>query len=406
MKKLVSIRIMVLLIVICLAVLVMPLSATGKDKVVNVSYSVDLTGPLSVGIKPMLSAGLDYWRMVNEAGGVQGVKVNPLWADTAYSLPKCLIAYKRFKQRGTIIHYTANSTENESFKNRWARDQVVTMTVAITAPCVEPPAWIYVPSLFYEPCYSGIQDYIKKIWKGEGNPKLGLLTYDIPATKTVRDIYPPYGKHVGVDVKVEIMPLNPIDLTAQLSRLKAWGANYVFVIAMSGDPALVLKDANKIGFDTTVIATLEPYTITMAGDLSEGMMMWADTASFVEDLPGIKQIKAIQMKYHGKLMEEEQYVRAWVATMASHKALEIALKDVGFEKISGAAVKAAIHKIKDFDTGGLTPPLSWAGDPNKRAGTHGLQFFEVRNGKPVPMSGWLPTPTWEEVKSISGWKPK
>jgi hypothetical protein len=176
---------------------------------------------------------------------------------------------------------------------------------------------------------------------------------------------------------------------------------------MSGDPALALKDAQKIDFDTTLITPMEPYTIELAGDLSEGMMMYLDTSDFVEDqLPGIQKIKAIQMKYHGKLMEEVAYARSWIAAMVAHRVIEIALKDVGFEKITGAAVKNAIQKIKDLDTGGLTPPLNWAHDPNERLGTHTTKFFKVINGKPSPISGFEPWPKWEKIKSISGWKPK
>lgn len=408
MKKLFSGRNLALLVLISLAVLAMPFSAMGKEKKINISYSIDLTGPLSVGIKPILTAALDYWRMVNEAGGIQGVNVNPLWADTSYSLPKCLTAYKRFRQRGTIVHNTANSTENENLKDKWAKDKVLVVTAAYTAPCVEPPGWVYTPTIFYEEEFCGVLDYIKKIYKGNRNPKFGVLTYDIPATKTWRDIYPSYGKHIGVDVKIEICPLNPMDLTTQLSRLKTWGADYVFVLMMSGDPALGLKDSKKIGFNTTLISGYEPYTIDLAGDLSDGMLMMSDVSIFSENVPGNREIREILMKYHGKdaIIKEIAYSRGWVQAKVIHRALEIALKDVGFKKISGTAVKAAMHKIKDLDTGGLTLPLNWADNPNKRIGAEAFKFYEVQKGKLVPMSGWEPYARWEELKRVSGWKPK
>jgi branched-chain amino acid transport system substrate-binding protein len=377
--------------------LILPFGVYGAEtgKIVNIGVAIDLTGPLSAGIKWVLTAVQDYFKTVNDAGGIDGVKVNVLWADTAYNLPKALTAYKKFKEDGVIVYVLESTTEEQALSKQFATDQIVAFGGSMKPWYDDPQSWLYVPVGSYEQNYPAILDYIKKNHKGSGAPKVGFIAYDIPAAKGVLKVMPAYGKSIGVDVKVETAPLNPVDLTPQIMRFKTFGADYIIAFMMSGDPPLILKTAAELNYPAKVITYNERTTIKLAGKLANNMLMFGYNADWDENAPGIKKIKEIQKKYHNQIFENDGYLRGWMKALVINQALAVALKDVGYSKISGAAVRAAIQKIKNLDTGGLTPPLNYS--DNSHIGSTYLKFYQVKDGTPVPIGDWWPSPKLDDI---------
>jgi branched-chain amino acid transport system substrate-binding protein len=66
------------------------------------------------------------------------------------------------------------------------------------------------------------------------------------------------------------------------------------------------------------------------------------------------------------------YVKSWTSMLVMAEALKRA-KKAG--KLDGPGLKAALETIKDFDTGGLTAPISYAADdhrPNTTMSIYGV----------------------------------
>jgi len=77
-----------------------------KEKVVKVGVQAIFTGAVATMGVPVGYGHLDYGKYIDGQGGLDGVKVEMAWEDTAYLLPRVLSAHKRFKQAGAVVEIT------------------------------------------------------------------------------------------------------------------------------------------------------------------------------------------------------------------------------------------------------------------------------------------------------------
>ncbi len=103
-KNIVKVGVIALL---ALLLLVMPLMtacaeekpeiAEEKPEIAKVGYLADLTGPYAAVGAPLVQGFQDYFEMINARGGIEGVPVEVLVADTQAKADLSVSAYKRFK---------------------------------------------------------------------------------------------------------------------------------------------------------------------------------------------------------------------------------------------------------------------------------------------------------------------
>ena len=54
-------------------------------------------------------------------------------------------------------------------------------------------------------------------------------------------------------------------------------------------------------------------------------------------------------------------------------------------KVTGEKIKAALESLKNFDTGGLTVPITFTKKSHK--GSLGLRIYQAKGGKLLPVTG-------------------
>ena len=101
--------------------------------------------------------------------------------------------------------------------------------------------------------------------------------------------------------------------------------------------------------------------------------MWGD------DVPGMKPIMEMHQKKHPNDTHLERYVQSWVSMMAMWEALKIADKK---NALNADGVKAALETLKDFNTGGLSAPITFT--PTDHRPNTTLRIMKVdKDGKIV-----------------------
>jgi hypothetical protein len=58
--------------------------------------------------------------------------------------------------------------------------------------------------------------------------------------------------------------------------------------------------------------------------------------------------------------------------------------------LTPAGIRAAFEKFKNFDTGGLAPPLTF--DSKDHRGSMAAKMYQIKGGKMVDVSGWVELP--------------
>jgi len=97
----------------------------------------------------------------------------------------------------------------------------------------------------------------------------------------------------------------------------------------------------------------------------------------------------VQTKYHGKVLMEEEYVVGWAEIAVTCEAIRRAVAEVGYENVSGPAIKEAFDSIRDFDVYGLVN-ISYTLEDHR--GSTKAALYQVRGEKIVRATDWRDAP--------------
>ena len=149
----------------------------------------------------------------------------------------------------------------------------------------------------------------------------------------------------------------------------------------------ILKDSAKLGLKTQYIGlnwTLGEKLVELVGDAAEGFM---GTSGFAfwdnEEVKGIQFLKELNQKYHpGITSRPVNYIQGFSSMYVLLSGLRLADKDY-----SGENLKKVYESMKDFDTMGLTAPVTFT--PESHAGVSAMKIYRIEKGKIKPITNYL-----------------
>lgn len=372
------------------------------EKTIKVGLFAEFTGPIASEAAPISQAVMDYIRYLNEEeGGINGIKIETLWIDVAYDLPKAMTAYERFKEQGVVLTFSSASPYNEGLRTDWEKDEIPAVTVAVSVPALYPPGPIFVERVDYASMFGGFIDWlVGEWWQEPRSPRVALMAWDNPFG---RGPFPaiPYAEARGVEIVArESIPFMPTETTTELLRIRDAGADFIFSNIISAPLSVIAKDAYRLGLSTaagakiTIVGGMQvelAQFMAMAGEAAEGTICQQPTATWQDvDVPGVRLAGEVQEKFHGAVEPAAAYLWGWNMARIGCEGIRIALDEVGYDKLDGAAVWKALESIEDFDMLGIVPPVSYS--PTERRGSTSLRMAQMQEGEAVWISDWFECP--------------
>jgi len=370
---------------ICCLGVVGPLTSLSlaNDKI-NIGGIVDLTGPTNdIGV-PYAEGVSDYFDKVNKEGGINGKKIDYYAIDFQYKLPQAMAAYKRLvSQQGVIAIVgwgTGDSKARIPLINRDKVVQVTTFSLDQTGPFTE---YNFCSLISYTHQVIGMLQYAKDHPKEKGRSVRVALVYSDAeyGRAPVRNIENRgIIEKIGVEVvDKEIISQTATEAVSQCLKLQQAKPDYTIVILTPKPAAVFLKDAKKAGLDSTFMgfSFLGDYSLLkLLGDAGEGLIVAAPSSYGHErDIPGIRKIWEYNEKYHPeRKVIELQYVYGWIYGML----LEEGLKRAG-NNMTGEGLKNALETIRNFDSEGIAPPLTFS--PKNHRGSYRLKLSRANPEK-------------------------
>ncbi|NLD51918.1 MAG: ABC transporter substrate-binding protein [Clostridiales bacterium] len=248
MMKKRSILSLLLALVLCLGVFA---PATLAEDVIKVGGLAVLSGPAAV-YGQAVQKGVDlYIEQLNAAGGIDGKKVEVIWEDTTGDATIGLNAYNKLVENDGVTAIIGPVLTG------------VTKTVAefaadIGLPMITPSATAYDittgrPSVFRTCFLDPFQaTQLARYAKDEGIAKVAIL-YD-NGNEYSKGLYEAFVKEcevLGIEiVATESATYEDVDFKAQLTSIKNATPEAVFLPYYGAQAALILTQANEIGFAT------------------------------------------------------------------------------------------------------------------------------------------------------------
>ena len=333
-------------------------------------------------------------------GKTDHVKLDVIWEDNAYNVPKTISIYKRQKAAGAMVMGVTGSTPSEAASLMGSRDEVPIFSIygpaAPTTMALKPRyTTASVGNHAEQP--AAILKWVRDIWTEGRAPRVGILSIDIPTTRPMADPQgvPAYASELGVDwLDIEWIAMGVTDTTIELTRLMNKNPDWIIAWHVIGGVTVIMKDAFRMGLKDKVnfVAPAWGYDeslIRLAPEAVEGLYGGLNTALPSEDVPGVKLGREIISKYLGEELNL-MHILGVTFAMEAAEGLRIALEQTGYEGLTRSAINYGLQHITDFDTGGLTPQITV--DPDYPVLIPYVRRGIIEGGKVKAASDWYPYP--------------
>lgn len=365
-----------------------------SDEPIKVGAIFDLTGatgdvgtPYSEGVK-------GYVDWLNSNGGVEGRQIDLISADYAYKVDVAEQLYTQYVSEGVVAFMGWGTGDTEALRTRIAEDMIPFMSASYSAALLdmeEAPYNFLIGTSYSDQAIIAIRWAIDD-WAAMGNdgaPKVALIHHDSPfGTSPVEDARA-FAESNGVEFTSLAMPGGVTDYVAELAQMQTFGANYVVVHTVSSPAAVLLKDAVGQGFDAQFVCLnwcADEILINLAGDAAEGVVGAIPFTPPSSPVPGHENA-AEYLESQGSSLEEKglHYTQGWwtMATMTEGIRRTI---EAGND-VTGENIRASLESISNFDTGGVTSPISFS--PTSHKGNDSLRLFTVEGGQWVNPSDFI-----------------
>ena len=365
------------------------------DKAITIGIIMPMTGPIAPleGALALAGGSRNYFRYLNEKGGINGRKVMPIIHDCVFTMPGAMAGFKKLIYRDNAFAiFLPGTGQTLALTPQILKEKVPTITASLSETVITPvekKRYIFIPCASYQDQIMILIDYIMKDLKAK-DPRIAFATLEIEYGKVGLAAAKERLKHYGLDlVDVEILPVGAVDATAPILNIKRARADYVIVHLDLTTSIAFIRDTKKYGMDARMLGSYyscDEDIVRTAGSATENYIGSHTFNSWYDETPAMAELRNITLRYEprGPKTRNRYYVQGWVTSMILAEAMKRAGKNLTPERMV-----EAMESLRDFDTNGLSGSITYT-PTNHKAGEYCRLFkADVEKGRMVPISGWV-----------------
>jgi branched-chain amino acid transport system substrate-binding protein len=361
MKRIVNLMSVLSLVLLMFAGL--SVSPAAGEEVIKVGAVQPLTGVFKFAGFHLNDGLQDSLMMANEAGGINGKKIEYIVEDGGYNLKKAKAAFiKIVEQHNPLVMYGESTALGQAMsgdiKNRFKILYGSTsFSSELAYAAMNPYAFVSGPT--YGDQFGILLKYVAKV-----KPKAKVAFFYSDSAFGKDPIK--YGRLMCRKLRLklvaeEVARLGATDVTAQVQSLKEKDPDYVIFQGYVVSPVPeVIRQCRDLGMDCTFMGTFWGTTrmiLSKLGPLADGYLgvspynFW-----WMDDVPMIRKIKAYNAANHPDVTYRPSfYMQGFATGLIFVECLKRADKA---RQLNGDGLVKALKSLKGFETGGLTAPLT------------------------------------------------
>ncbi len=368
----------------------------GSDETIKVGAIHDLTGPTSDVGTPYADGIKGYVEWRNANGGIEGRQIELISADYAYKVDQAELLYTQYVQEGVVAFQGWGTGDTEALRGKVAADKIPFMSASYSAGLLDMEAAPYnflVGTSYSDQAIIAIR-WAMEDWAAAGNggmPSVVLTHHDSPFGQSPVEDAAAFAEANGVAFTSLPMPGGVTDYVAELAQMQQFGANYVIIHTVSSPAAVMVKDAASQGLmDSMAFVCMnwcaDEGFVELAGDAAEGVVGTIPFTPPSAPVPGHDDASAF-LAEKGTTLDEASlhYTQGWWTMAVMAEGIEMVLKNG--DELTGENIKAALETIQNFDTGGVTSPLSFSSSSHR--GNNALRLYQVEGGAWTAISDFI-----------------
>ena len=299
---------------------------------------------------------------INAAGGINGRKLRAIYEDDGYVPSRSVSAVKKLIDSDKVFALTGTTGSSHMVAMLPTIEEAKIPTIVHMAPNPavvnprRPTVFMIGPDYDYAG-YVPIHHMATKM--GKKDAKYGILYQDDDFGKALLAGYQKAVKQDGLASVAEIaFKRGAKDFSAEVLTLKEKGITALYLGTLTTESAAIMTELKRLGM-TPTIGTL------WAGQLPAAVKLAAPTGfeylipdyyASNYDAPGQKLMETAKKFLSGD--DYANFNRYTVSGYVGTKVIAEGIRRCG-ANVTRVCVVAELNKLKNFDTGGLTGPLSF-----------------------------------------------
>jgi branched-chain amino acid transport system substrate-binding protein len=360
------------------------------DAPIKIGAIFDLTGATS-DVGTTYSEGLRaYVDWLNSKGGLENRQVDLVFQDYGYKVDLAEQLYSQFVQEGVVAFMGWGTGDTEALRGRVAEDKIPFASASFSHVLGDPgeAPYNFLLGTSYSDQLVIVLDWIKENHPAGGAaPIVALMHHPSPfGVSPYEQGGAEYAASKGIRLDKHEMPRGSTDYTAEVTKIRESGAQYVVFNNTSGPASVAMKNAKDLGLQATFFClnwcTNEVMT-QLAGPAAEGLVGSVLFSPPGEGVTGLDDAAAY-LQQKGSSLEQKGllYGQGWTMMRIMLEGVRRTVADG--KELTGENIKASLESMHGFDTGGVTPPISFGADDHR--GMRGMRLYRVEGGKWTPLT--------------------
>ena len=353
----------------------------------RIGMSAAITGPASSTYAPTYEAYKAYFKRVNDAGGINGQKVEITYEDDRGEPQRAAANAKKLSEGSILMVNASTSATYKPFMTESETEKLPLLFGGGVCPREAfPPAS---PLIFCSTSFGSKWDsrfalgFIKEQAAGK-KVKVGFAAQDIPLSRIELEFAEQLAKELGMEaIPVVVVPGNTPDFTPFAQKLKDAGADWVLSWALWHVEVGVFEALQRLGWQGNYLLYGHQQTQDELARLKAGnLYAFGGNTLFMDNLPIHAEITNL---VKGQTTHPAHYMaEGWVSAMV----LEAGLKKCGWPcpKDKLATALASVN----VDTRGLRGgPIEWTADNHYRKSTYYKVYrWDPTKNAVAPVGNW------------------
>lgn len=361
-----------------------PQDGVYKDRI-DWGVQMDMSGPTAESQSTWVKGFQDYMRKLNEAGGVNGRKINVLAEDNKFNAAQDKIIYEKFVSQTPVLGISGMGSSGGQVAlapTIRAGKVPVVGTYTPTKALLEPASPLtYHGMCAYKPMAQTGVGYFTDLLKLKA-PKVATVAIESAGGKEYHDYIAEAVTKLGGTAHHVTMKVTAVDVTPQVLEIMSLKPDFIAIYGVNNTAILTMKALAQYGvkipaFAITYLAQPQLYAAMGAAAGANYHVSTCLSPGGSDDSPGNKELTAFADKAgRGALKEDINYAAGWIVA------------DLVRDRISqlGANVTRARlveNMAKGFvaENGGLTAPISYTPTDHGGPQVHKIISFDYATNK-------------------------
>jgi branched-chain amino acid transport system substrate-binding protein len=364
-----------------------------SDNEIKIGVIYDQTGPATVVTLMATEAFKNYFRWINDLGGIHGRKIKLLIEDDRYQVPATLAAFKKLLSKDKVFAILGPGSSHGylAIRSKIIEERVPSLMPPTSDRVVVPAqSYIFASGPTYEDQIKVAFQYIVNDLK-YSHPRIAFIRADNERGKIGLDAARESSKRFGFDLVAEEV-LNPtsVDSTSEIMKIKLKRPDFVVMNVMVPNLYGLMKDAKKMGLEAWFVG--EHYLTSAGlletmGSVAAKYIGGAGCSPWYDNSPGMEILRKTTLKYHPgteKPFRNACYTQGWAHAEIFAEGLRRTGRNLNTE-----AFTKALESLSEFDMKNLCGKVTFNSKNHKGSNYLRMYKVDVKEQRLVPVSDWL-----------------